>query len=119
MDKTGIQGNPKLAFLVGDFYNFIQMAFVLSFRNMYQRLLVYVMLTAVKCLASADIFLSSPKYIILVFSAGLGVIYYFNDHMHDRKIFRFIYESKDKLKKFQQLLSNDFPLSVVITDLNN
>ena len=31
IDRTGINNNPKLAFLVGDFHNFIQMAFVCYF----------------------------------------------------------------------------------------
>jgi len=96
----------------------MEMTFILSFRSMRQRSAVYLILAFVKCLSARETLIDPARFLVFLPIPIFGLAFYLLQYFQDRKTFKMIYESRDKLKKFQQLLSNDFPLSVVITDSN-
>jgi len=93
----------------------IEMLVGLSIPNIFNRLTLQICLLAVKVLLFWDSMSACPKYLVYFACFGIFLIIYstYYDLLH-RKSFKIIYQSREKLKKFQSIIVDDSSTGVVI-----
>ena len=104
-------------FMLGNVMGVIETIVILSFRKGYRQSIVMALLTGVKVIALKGLLFKAPgACLAIILNIVYIAIFYTYNNLLDRKNFQVMYESRDKLRKFQELLSNDFPSSVLIVD---
>ena len=105
------------SFLVGNTWGIAETIIILSFKQTRFCVGALALAMSFKMIALREQLFGDPEcvLVVLLISIFTLTIYMYNNVL-DRKTFKIIYESRDKLKKFQDLLSNDFPSNVVIVN---
>jgi len=102
--------NLRMSFIIGNGTALFEILLILSMKGVKERSASYLFLIFVKYLRLKDEFFGTSIRTLVLFPISFfGVILYVFNTLQDYKFFQDIYESRDKLQKFQELLSSDFP----------
>jgi len=102
-------------FVLGYVHGMIELLVGLSIPNIFNRLTLQICLLAVKSFLFWDSMIAHPKYLVYFIFFGIFLIIYsiYYDILHKRS-FKIIFQSREKLKKFQSIIVDDSSAGVVI-----
>lgn len=107
--------NLDLAYVLGDMFGIVEMMFALAAKDLRLRFVIHLAAGVGKLSGLWHSALSQTRlFFIIPSTAVIAFIFCLSHEILDRNNFRQIFASKEKLKKFQSLLSKDFPSSVLI-----
>jgi len=104
-------------YLLGYIFGILEIIIGLSVSNIFNRLTLQVCLVSTKGVTFWELILEQPRFALYLALMSFFLISYAvcYDLLYKRS-FRIVYQSREKLVKFQSIIADDFPISVAIVD---
>jgi signal transduction histidine kinase len=108
-------GIPDQFFYIGNIVGIFEVALTTNVQSLWHKLLLCIASMLVKMITLPDGFYNTlPNFLGTLIVTIIVLVSYIHQEILLRRTYKATYESREKLRKFQSLLSDDFPISVLI-----
>ena len=110
------RGSPDQFFYMGNIVGLLEAALIINLQHLFHKVVLSIGILLLKIFTLQDGYIDTKANLIgILFVTFFIVLAFIFQEFLSRKNFKERYESQERLKKFESLLSGDFPISVIIT----